>query len=328
MKIVIIGTCGHSGIIFRDIDKSTNAKIVGFSPGCKEEDISKRATVYNQYYPDIKIYDDYLQMIDELKPDIAAVGSYYYLNQEITMQLLKRGIHCISEKPSALTLEGLEELKEVYKTSGVEYVSMLEMRYSPLFLAAYNEIKKGSIGTPLMVTVQKTYKLGNRSFLFRNRNFYGGTIPYVGIHGIDLMLWIMDSPVETVFARHTREGNSNHQELESCAIVGLSFKNGTFGSANIDFLNPDKAGGHGDDRIRVAGDKGIIEVKEGKTTLVTNDNPPVSVDTTPSRFFFPDFVSHIKKEGTCLLSAEDSFYSTEVVLKARLSADEKKTINV
>ena len=318
MKIVIIGTYGHMGIVFRDIDKCPNSKIVGFSPGCKEEDISSRAKIYKENYPEIKIYDDYLKMVDELKPDIAVVGSYYYINEDITIQLLKRGIHCISEKPSALTLEGLEKLKEVYKISGVEYVSMLELMYSPLCLAAFNNIKKGSIGTPLMVTAQKTYKLGNRSFLFRNRNFYGGTIPYVGIHGIDLILWIMNSPVETIFARHSREGNSNHQELESCAIVGLSFKDGRFGSANIDFLNPAKADGHGDDRIRVAGDKGIIEVKEGKTTLVTNDNPPVSIDTTPSRFFFPDFISHIEKKGNCLLSAEDTLYSTDAVLKARL----------
>ncbi|HNS32314.1 MAG TPA: Gfo/Idh/MocA family oxidoreductase [bacterium] len=328
MKVVIIGVHGHMGIVFRDIEKYPGARIVGFAPGCREEDASGRFEMWKPRYPDVRIYDDYRKMVDELKPDVAAVGSYYYKNSEITKDLLRRGIHCLSEKPAALNLEELEELKEVYSKSGVEYATMLEMRYSPLFLAAYNEMKKGTIGTPLMTTAQKTYKLGERSFLFRNRSCYGGTISFVGIHGIDMILWVMDSLVDTIFARHTREGNAGHGELESCGIVGLSFKNGRFGAANIDFLNPAKADGHGDDRLRIAGDKGIIEVKEGKTVLVTNDEPPVSLEEKPSRFFFPDFLAQIEKKGECLLSAEDSFYSTEIVLKARQAADEKKVINL
>jgi predicted dehydrogenase len=326
MKVVIIGIHGHMGIVFRNLDRCSGVTLEGIAPGCPEEDISKRAAMWQAHYPSLKIYGDYRKMLDEVKPDVAGVGSYYYKNAGITIDLFKRGIHCVSEKPAALTLEELAELKEEYLKSGVEYASMLEMRYSPLFLAAYNALKKGAVGKPLMATAQKTYKLGERSFLFRSRSCFGGTIPFVGIHGIDLILWMMNSPVTEIFARHTREGNSGHGELESCGIVSLVFKNGTFGSANIDFLNPEKALAHGDDRLRIAGDKGVIEVKEGEAKLMTNDAPPVSIKEEPSRFFFPDFLAQIEKKGSCLLSAEDSFVSAEVVLKARRAADEKRVI--
>lgn len=333
MKVVIIGIHGHMGIILRDIKKYPGAHIVGVAPGCPEEEVSERAEMWQKHMnegdgPKLKIYGDYRKMVDELKPDVAGVGSFYYKNAEITKDLFKRGIHCLAEKPAAMTLEELNDLKESYQKAGVEYASMLEMRYEPLMLSAYNAVKEGRIGKPLMATAQKSYKIRKRSFLFKNRAFYGGTIPFVGIHGIDFILWIMGSPVETIFARHTTEGNAGHEELESCGIVSLSFKNGTFASANIDFLNPEKALSHGDDRVRIAGDKGVVEVREGKTTLTTNETGPEEISEEKARFFFPDFLSQVEKKGRCLLSAEDSFYSNEIVLKARQAADEKRPINL
>ncbi len=328
MKVVIVGVHGHMGIVFRDLERCPGVEIVGIAPGSPDEDVLRRAEMWKPRFPHMKVFEDYRKMADEVKPDIAAVGSYYYLNGKITIEMLQRGIHCLSEKPSALTLEGLQELRSAYGKSGVEYAAMLEMRYHPPFLAAYNEIRKGSIGQPLMATAQKTYKLGERSYIFRNRSCYGGTIPFVGIHGIDLLMWVMGSPVETIFARHTRKGNRGHGELESCAVVSLSFSNKTFASANIDFLNPEKAPAHSDDRIRIAGEKGVIEVKDGKTVLMTNDAEPVIIDQAPSRFFFPDFISQIEKRGSCLVTAQDSFLATEVVLNARLAADREENINI
>jgi len=326
MKVVIIGVHGHMGIILRHLDKCSGVSLAGIAPGCPEEDISQRAAAWKSYHPSLEIYDDYRRMVEEIKPDVAGVGSFYYKNEEITVDLFRRGIHCISEKPAALTLEGLEKLKEEHEKSGVEYASMLEMRYGRLFLAAHDSLEKGDIGKPLMSTAQKTYKLGERSFLFRSRSCFGGTIPFVGIHGIDLILWSMNAPVDEIFARHTRQGNASHGELESCGIVGISFKNGTFATANIDFLNPAKALEHGDDRLRIAGEKGIIEAKEGKTILVTGEAPPAEIQKDPERFFFVDFLAQIQKKGRCLVSAKDSFYSTEVVLKARQAADEKRVV--
>ncbi|MBM7582242.1 putative dehydrogenase [Caldicoprobacter guelmensis] len=327
MKVVIIGSSGHYNYAIEGIKEDRGVIIVGVAPGSEGEDISPayRAACKIGHVP--KIYDDYRTMLDEVKPDIAVVNCFFGHHARVTMQVLERGIHAFVEKPLATTFEDLEQLKEVHSRSGVHLAAMFGIRYSAHFITAWNLVKEGVVGEIRLMNAQKSYKLGQRSEFYKSRSTYGGTIPWVGSHAIDWLYWFGGQKFESVFASHSARYNREHGELEVSALCHFTFSNEVFGSVSIDYLRPKQAPTHDDDRLRVVGTRGVLEVRDGKVYLINDEIDGIrEVPLMPKQNIFIDFLRQIKGEGQCLVTAHDSFYVTEACLKARQSADEGKVI--
>ena len=197
---------------------------------------------------------------------------------------------------------------------------MRALRYNPAIYAAHEVYKKNIIGEPLLITAQKSYKLGTRPDFYKKRKTYGGTILWVGIHAIDWVYWFTEGGIRDIDAGHTRKFNNNHGELESAALIFYRLKNGGLAGINIDYLRPDKASTHGDDRIRIAGEKGIIEVMNNKALLITS-NEETEIALQPEKNIFSEFVNQILNKDKCLVSAEDTFRVTELAIKSQNAAD-------
>jgi predicted dehydrogenase len=134
-----------------------------------------------------------------------------------------------------------------------------------------------------------------------------------------------------VYAAHSSLYNKEHGDLEVTALCNFVMTNEIFGSVSIDYLRPSTAGGHDDDRIRIVGTEGIIEVRDRKlylTNKFTSGTEEITFtdSETDGKNIFSDFMAQVRGEKKCLISAEDSFYVTEAALLARTSADEKKEI--
>src|SRR5690606_40743306 len=93
---------------------------------------------------------------------------------------------------------------------------------------------------------------------FKTRKNYGGTIPWVGSHAIDWLHWFSGEEFQAVYATHSSLYNREHGDLEVSALCQFKFSNEVMGSVNIDYLRPQNAPSHDDDRIRVAGTQGEI----------------------------------------------------------------------
>lgn len=325
MKVVIIGSSGHYRYAIDGIKDEKDVVIAGIAPGSEGEDISPAYRVACSVGPEPKVYEDYRYMLDEVKPDIAVVNCFFGHHARVTMQVLERGIHAFVEKPVATTFEDLERLKEVYYRSGVHLAAMFGIRYTAHFITAWNLVKEGAVGEIRLMSAQKSYKLGQRSDFYKSRSTYGGTIPWVGSHAIDWLYWFSGQKFESVFASHSARYNREHGELEVSALCHFTFSNEVFGSVSIDYLRPNQAPTHDDDRLRVVGTRGILEVRDGKVYLI-NDEISGEVSLLPKQNIFVDFLRQVRGEGQCMVSANDSFYVTEACLKARQSADERKVI--
>ena len=80
-----------------------------------------------------RLFDDYISMLDEVKPDIAVINCFW-TSCQVTMQVLKREIHAFVEKPVATTFEELEELKDSYSRSGAHLAAMFGIGIIPIFI--------------------------------------------------------------------------------------------------------------------------------------------------------------------------------------------------
>lgn len=328
MKVCMIGATGHTGYVLSGLSERREVALAGIAPGSAGENVDGhcRQAASRLGYP-VERYESYLHMLDRLKPDVAAVACHFNDHAAVTLEALARGIHVFVEKPVALTFEDLNKIKAAYRKAGVHLAAMLGMRCESSFQTAKKAIEDGRIGKIRLMHAQKSYKLGERGELFRKRETYGGTIPWVGSHAIDWMYWLSGASFRSVFASHSVQHNRNHGELETTAACHFTFEEQIFGSVSIDYLRPSQAAGHGDDRIRIAGTEGILEVREGKVFL-TNDEAQGTreLPLLPGKEIFADFLDGIRSGKTGQVSAEDSFAITEACLNARLSADEGRLV--
>lgn len=308
LRAVLIGSSGHGPSFC--LGKEYPLTFTAFAPG----DFGER----NPGIP--KEYADWHEMLCKEKPDIAVVDNFYGHHAAPILAALERGIHVFAEKPLAGTLAELDLLEEKWKTSGVQLAAMLNYRVNGAFLRAKQLIENGTIGEVRLLNAQKSYKFGRRPDFMSVRESYGGTIPWVGIHAIDWILWMSNAAPCSVTALQSSVGSENGACPEITALAQFSLEREIMASLTVDYLRPDAALTHGDDRIRVMGTKGTVEVCDNAVHLIGESGTQMLPALTDGDLF-ASFLAAIRGEGECAVSAESSFAASRAALIAQLAAD-------
>ena len=109
--------------------------------------------------------------------------------------------------------------------------------------------------------------------------------------------------------------NNNHGDLEMTALCQFKTDDGCVISVNADYFRPEAADTHDDDRLRVVGTEGVVEYQQGKVTKIDKNGTKV-LEKEPEENVFELFLRRINGEDTGV-TCEESFYITELALKAR-----------
>lgn len=328
MKICLIGCRGHYNLVTKALKDHPELKIVAAAPGTEGDDMNEVIGYLNDVQGlKPESYTCHEKMLDEVRPDIAVVNCQFGDHGRVSKAVLERGIHLFCEKPLATSLDVLDEMEALSKEKKLQVWSMTSMRYDAHFHTACRLVHDGAIGRILMMNGQKSYRLGTRPEFYYKRSSYGGTIPWVGAHALDWFLWFSKQKIIDVTARHTNLENRGHGEMESMAVCQMNLESGILATANLDFLNPKTATVHGDDRLRVVGTDGVVEVRYKKVYLINADADGIQeIDMDCPYQIFLDFCDNLKGEGSSTLSTEEAFATTRACLIARESADQQKTL--
>jgi predicted dehydrogenase len=237
----------------------------------------------------------------------------------------------VCEKPLAITHEGLKDLRRVVDEKKVLCISMLGNRVNPVLEAAREIVASGRIGEVVLVNASKSYKWGERPVWFGARAKYGGTIGWIGIHGLDFIHTVTGQDFVSVAAMQSNLVKKERPECEdNCALV-LGLSGGGHATLSVDFLRPSAAATHGDDRIRVVGSKGVLEGNMTRRTLVvtTSDRAEESVALGEEGDFYGEFFAAVREgRREVLPDMRKAFYLTHVSLCARDSADEGRVVGI
>lgn len=322
IRVAMIGTDGHTNTVLEPLPGLANVELVAFA----------HKTNRDLALPDgVKEYDDYIRMLDTEQPDVVGVCMPYSLNAAASMAAADRGAHIISEKPVATTLHDLNALLETVKRTRVRMTAMLSMRMEPRFQAIRREINAGTIGEPILATAQKSYKFGeSRPDFYRDAERYGGTIPWVGIHAIDFIHYVTGLDFSRVTAF---QGNKDHPEypgFQDHAGVLLEMENNGTAMVNIDYLRPETAGTWGDDRLRVIGSEGVLEIKDGgeRVECITQTSGPVDIPLHEHRPFFADFITELRGGKPHIVAPEEPFEMSRAAILAHEAARESRIISL
>ena len=330
-KLVIVGAAGHVNLVLDELPGLSQVRLTAYAPSFAGEDVSRYAR------PDSsgntpREYDDWNRMLDKEQPDIVVVCGRYDLNGPIATEAARRGCHVVSDKPAAQTMDDVAMLRQIVADRGVQYAIMLPLRYGGPYFTARALVRQGIIGEPYLITAQKSYRWGSsRPEWYADPAKYGSTMTWVGIHAFDFARWVSGSDYTEVFAYHA---NLVHVERPGCqdvATVIAKLSNGGSALFNLDYLRPDAAPTHGDDRLRIAGSKGVLEVCDQGTrleVLTADEHVPSWPLEEPGRTLFGDFVAAIEGEGDLLVPAEDAFSITEFAIKAATAATTGRIVQV
>jgi predicted dehydrogenase len=324
IQVGVIGFAGHYSEV-TNIAKS-NAQFVAIcDPNAATlERVGRAANLRSA-----RQYTDYRKMLEMERLDVVAVCGENEPRARIIQDCAERDLAIMTEKPLALSLRELGAVKRAVERHRVPLSMLLTMRCAPPYLAMREVVQQGQIGEVVSMDAQKSYQLGTRPDWMKARRTLGGTIPYVGIHMLDLMRWISGREFTQVAAFHSSVRSPEIGEMENNAALAFKLDNNGSASMRIDYLRPAAAKTHGDDRLRIVGARGIVECQNERVTLVTEDEAMREIAPLPTgKSLFIDFLESIYLAKPHILPKGDIFRISEVVLKAREAADTGKVVRL
>jgi predicted dehydrogenase len=330
MRLGLLGTTGHLHTYAPALATIPGLRLVAVAAAGPEENVEAFANAPG-LTSETRRYDDARQMLEEARLDIVQICCRPDRIPHWTRACLERGVPVMAEKPLAMDLPTLTQLYETARATGVPLLPMHTQRGEAALAAVREAVQAGAIGEPLVGFSQKTYKWGaTRPDFYRSRETFPGLMPFIGVHALDWLYWILGDVFTEV---QGREGTAAHPDFPACASQGaylFTMRNGGSVAVTLDYLRPASAPTHGDERLRIAGTRGVIETAfiEHRVTLITAEQGPQSLPLPTPPDIFTAFVRSLRGEGAPVMSLDDAFRITEIVLKAQQAADTGQTVSL
>jgi predicted dehydrogenase len=327
-RVAMIGTRGHFRTVLREMQSMPSLRVVALCDG--GDSVAPIAAWCRENGHTPEMFDDHRAMLDAARPELLVIDGPFESHASMCIDAVARGVHVITEKPAALTLAELDALSAACERNPhVLVAGMMFSRYDPGFWTAKQLITNGAVGDVRLMNARKSYRLGTRAAHYHARETYGGTIPWVGSHAIDWVMWFAGGHAfRRVYATHSAHDNGGNGTMERSALCHFTLGGERFASVSVDVFRPANAPTHGDDWIRVVGAAGVLEARPDSVTLINagNDSSKL-VSVACERAFLRDFVDHVKGRGRMAIDTQSTLALTRACLLARQSADEGRVID-
>jgi predicted dehydrogenase len=159
-------------------------------------------------------YASYAELLEGLRPDVACILTPVATHRRITEQCAAAGVHVLCEKPMATTLEDARAMAEVCLGSGVRFFYGSSYRFLPAVVEARLRIAAGEIGEVRLILEEVIGGNGAAAYQPMSAAHYpvggpgGGGYGLVdhGIHMLDVLPWLCESPISAVFGCGDKSG--------------------------------------------------------------------------------------------------------------------------
>ncbi|MBM3187360.1 MAG: Gfo/Idh/MocA family oxidoreductase [Chloroflexi bacterium] len=192
---------------------------------------------YHALYPQTTTYSRYEEMFARPGLDAVSVALPNHLHAQVTIAALRAGLHVLCEKPMAMNAREAEEMLRVSRETGKKLMIHFNYRFSApsQFLKAY--VDEGRLG---QIYYARTRWLRARgipkmgSWFGIKRLSGGGPLIDLGVHRLDLALWLMGYPravsvsasaCDLLGARLAKESGAEY-DVEDLATALIRLENG------------------------------------------------------------------------------------------------------
>ena len=135
-------------------------------------------------------------MLAEVQPDIVSVCVPNMWHAEIALGAIEAGAHVLCEKPLATSVDEAERMFAAAGEADVVLMADQNTRFQPRNRVLREAVDRGDLGEVYFAETVYARRLGIPgwgSFTSQAASF-GGAVCDIGVHALDLAVWLMDNP--------------------------------------------------------------------------------------------------------------------------------------
>lgn len=337
MKKIKFGIIGCGRISYKHVEGLIENKDVSELVATCDVNVELAEAKKNEYLEKMKdsslkvsVYKDYKEMIEKENIDVVTIATESGYHAEIAIYCMNNGIHCIVEKPMAMSIDDANEMIKVAKANNVKLSVAHQNRFNKPIQKLREAIETERFGRIMNGTARILWR--------RDENYYkqapwrgtwdldGGTLMNQCIHNIDLLQWMIGSEVDRVYAEC--DTFRNPIEGEDFGAIIIRFKNGAIGivegSAVVFPKNLEETLSiFGTEGTAVIGGLAVNELKtwrfEGEDEEAIKSDLQVEIDSvygTGHTPLFRDVIDSINEGRDPYISGEDAIVPLSIILAA------------
>ena len=278
---------------------------------------------------ELSYYADWKKMLDEVKPDAVMVCTSNAKHAEVAIYCAKKGIHVLSEKPIATTMSDGEAMIQAAEENNVKLMIAFPVRYAPEIRKAKELVKSGEMGLVLGGVTSNHGSMPGGWFIQPELSGGGAVLDHT-VHVIDVLRWIFDDEVESVYGEY---GKRLHDiPCEDCGQLLVKFKKGTLISLDTSWSRPSAFSTWGDVRIELKCEKGNLSINcfprainfyDNSTMRHTSSSPVAELDL----LMMQEFIDSIREDRTPMTSGLDGLRATEIAILAYKAGAQKAPVS-
>lgn len=270
---------------------------------------------------------DYKEAIHRDDINLVMILTPNYLHCPIAVEAAKAGKHIFVQKPFARTVQECEEMIAAAKANNVKLFVSFMHRYFEESVWAKNYIQSGGLGDIYLCYLRNSLPGSNYSTWQYNEELCGkgGAIIDVGVHGIDIIRYLLGDFAEVEHASKGRriESRSIKGEIiepnnEDWAIAEYILKNGARVSHHISWIQPWNCNRF---VMEIHGSKGSLYLRTGYGALAVD-----GMGDKPADIVFPqlaqtqfgyrqhkEVIDAIIADTNPIATGEDGKYTLQIV---------------
>jgi predicted dehydrogenase len=227
-----------------------------------EEDL---AAQFSAAFPQIPRVASLQEILEDKSIQLVLNAGIPVERASMGIKVMQHGKDYMVDKPGMVTLDQLEEVRQVQAETGRIYsICYSERFWSRAASKADALVRAGAIGQVIQTLSLGPHqrKLPTRPDWFFIKEKYGGILIDIGSHNFDQFLHFTGSTfAEIVSAQVANFHHPQHPELEDFGDVMVR-GDGGLGYIRVDWFTPDGLGVWGDGRLFITGTEGYIELRK------------------------------------------------------------------
>jgi len=262
IALIGLGGMGQGHIIrIKDIPEAELTAVSDIDP-----ELTRKSSDENR----VPGFADYKKLLASTLIDAVLIATPHYFHPEIGIAAMEAGIHCLSEKPIAVSVDAADKFLEAARKNKRVFAVMYQYRTLPEVRLARKIIESGRLGQ-----IRRTCMIEPN---YRTQAYYdsagwratwkgegGGVLINQAPHGIDLFLLLGGLPNRVTAREHTR---LHRIEVEDEAAALLEYPNRAWGYYYTS-TNEVPVGVF----MEISGDKGKLVYQNGLLKLYSLKSP-------------------------------------------------------
>lgn len=148
----------------------------------------EKAERFKALHPCDKVFDDYDALLKDPAIDAVYIALPHLYHYEWVVKALKLHLPVLCEKPATMSVEEMEQIKQLAQKEGVFFMEAMKSRFEPAYEEAKRLVKEGLIGdvTAISTSLCRVMPEANSSYHYTAQQ--GGVLYDMGIYNASAIL--------------------------------------------------------------------------------------------------------------------------------------------